>query len=104
MDIMVGLSEGQEVVDSDGKHVGKVRDFAAGEPEDVVSESDASLAGAGGTMVLSQLSTEDAYRLSRSGWVRIQKGRFTHDRFVSLDDLDRVDADKLWLKSGVHVK
>jgi hypothetical protein len=104
MDIMVGLSEGQEVVDSDGKHVGKVRDFAAGEPEDEVSEADASLAGSGGTMMLAELSTEDAFRLSRSGWVRIQKGHFTHDRFLPLSDLDRVDGDKLWLKSGVHLK
>jgi len=104
MDIMVGVREGQHVVNSDGKDVGTLKDFQAGEPEDEVMEDDLSLAGSGGVLVMAELSPDEAVRLSRTGWVRIHKGRFHHDRFLSLEGLDRVDDDKLWLKPGVDLK
>ena len=109
MDIMTQIREGMHVVDSDGKDVGKVRDFQAGDAAGdatigTAGALDATLGGSVGVLEDADLPRHEAERLSRTGWVKIHKGLFTGDRFLSVDELDRVDDDKLWLRSGIHLK
>jgi hypothetical protein len=109
MDIMAEIREGMHVVDADGKDVGKVTEFSAGDPESVtVGEGrrvpDGSFVGSVGILMDADLTEEEAERLSHSGWVRIHKGLFTHDRFLPADELDRIEDDRLLLKPGVHLK
>jgi hypothetical protein len=106
MEIMTQLTEGMHVVDSDGKDVGKVRDFQAGDPEGFIgidgAAPDASLMGSVGPLIDADVPQAEAERLSRLGWVRIHRGILHHDRFVAADGLDRIDDEKLYLKPGVH--
>lgn len=107
MDIMTQIREGMHVVDSDGKDLGKVRDFQAGDTEAVtagVPGLDESLVGSVGVLLDADVPQEEAERLSHSGWVKIHKGLFTGDRFLPADELDRVEDDKLWLKPGITLK
>ncbi|MDQ4137808.1 MAG: hypothetical protein M3116_03030 [Actinomycetota bacterium] len=107
MDIMTQIREGMHVVDSDGKDVGKVRDFQAGDTEGVTAGGpapDESLVGSVGILMDADLPREEAERLSHSGWVKVHKGLFTGDRFLPADEIDRVDDDKLWLKPGITLK
>ena len=105
MDIMTEIREGMHVVDTDGKDVGKVRDFQAGDPEAVTVDgaTDDPLV-MGGPLGDTDLPRHEAERLIRLGWVKIHKGLFTGDRFVSAEELDRVEDDKLLLRPGVHLK
>ena len=105
MDIMTQIREGMHVVDSDGKDVGKIRDFQAGDGTDEFAVgtpgADEPLAGALGD---ADLPRHEAQRLSRLGWVKVHKGLFTGDRYLSAEELDRVDDDKVWLRQGIHLK
>jgi hypothetical protein len=110
MDIMTRIREGMHVVDADGKDVGKVRDFQAGDQEaftvgelNDVSRSD-PLVASGGILADTDLPREEVERLSRSGWVRIHKGILTRDHFIPADEVDRVEEDRLVLRAGIHLK
>ncbi len=110
MDIMTQIREGMHVVEADGKDVGKVRDFAAGDPDAVTIEGesrprdDGTLVGSAGVLSDANVPREEAERLAHSGWVRVHKGLFTHDHFLPADELDRVEDDRVWLRPGIHLK
>jgi len=108
MDITTEIREGMHVVDSEGKEVGRVKDFQAGDPDSLTAgvddTADGVLGGSVGVLMDADVSREEAERLSHSGWVRIHKGLFSHDRFLPADELDRIDDDKLWLKPGITLK
>ncbi|MDQ4137807.1 MAG: hypothetical protein M3116_03025 [Actinomycetota bacterium] len=110
MDIMTQIREGMHVVDADGKDVGKVSDFAAGDPQGVTVEGqddvrdEPRLVGSPGILADAGLPREEVERLSHSGWVKVHKGLFTGDRFLPADEIDRVDDDKLRLKPGITLK
>ena len=102
MDIMTQIREGMHVVDSDGKDVGKIREFQAGDGTDEFAVgTDEPLAGA---LEDADLPRHEAQRLSRLGWVKVHKGLFTGDRFLSVEELDRVQDDKVWLRPGIQLK
>jgi hypothetical protein len=111
MDIMTQIREGMHVVDSDGKDVGKIRDFQAGDGTDEFAGGaaagagpDQPLAGPVGALLEEDLPRHEAQRLSRLGWVKVHKGLFTGDRFLSAEELDRVEDDKVWLRPGIELK
>jgi hypothetical protein len=108
MDIMTQIREGMHVVDSDGKDVGKIRDFQAGDGTDEFAVGSPGVLGAdeplAGVLGDADLPRHEAERLSRLGWVKIHKGLFTGDRFLSVEELDRVDDDKVWLRPGINLK
>jgi hypothetical protein len=101
MDIMTQVREGMHVVDSDGKDVGKIREFQAGDGTDEFAVGDDDLSGA---LADADIPRHEARRLSRLGWVKVHKGLFTGDRFLSVEELDRVDDDKVWLRPGISLK
>jgi len=108
MDIMTQIREGMHVVDADGKDLGKVTEFQAGDPDAVttgeaMSAPDGSFVRSVGLLMDADIPQEEAERLSHSGWVRIHKGLFTHDRFLPADQLDRIEDDRLWLRPGIHL-
>ena len=109
MDIMTQVREGMHVVDADGKDLGKIKDFQSGDPEAVtageaLTAPDGAFVGSVGILMDADLPQEEAERLSRSGWVRIHKGLFTHDHFLPADEVDRIEDDKVWLRPGVHLR
>ena len=110
MDIMAQIREGMHVVDSDGKDVGKIRDFQAGDGTDEFAAGVPGGVAADDPLVDTgplgdaDLPRHEAQRLGRLGWVKIHKGLFTGDRFLSAEELDRVDDDKVWLRPGIHLK
>jgi sporulation protein YlmC with PRC-barrel domain len=108
MDTMLSVREGMRVVGSDGKKIGTVEDLKIGDPDAVMadgqvdpetdgiaSEGIRSFAG------LSGLSNHDAERLQRIGYVKVKRsGIFAGHAFLGSDELDRVEDDTLWVKSG----
>jgi hypothetical protein len=110
MDIMTQIREGMHVVDADGKNVGKVKDFQAGDTNTVTIEGEGDLrdepplVGSSGILADADLSQEEQERLTHSGWVRIHKGLLARDHFVPAEALGRVEDDRLVLRPGVHFK
>ncbi len=108
MDILAEVRENMHVVDADGKNLGKIKDFESGDPEAVTVGEDRhspnnSFVGSSGILLDVDLPPEEVQRLAHSGWVRVHKGFFSHDRFIPADELDRVADDKLWLKPGIRI-
>jgi len=114
MDIMTRIHRGIHVVDANGKNMGKIDDFQAGEPESVMSVGllDSTrhhpvghpFVESAAVLTEADLSDEEAERLAHSGWVRIHKGPHLHPHFLPADEIDRVEDDKVWLKPGVKLK
>ena len=111
MNIMTQIREGMHVVYSDGKDVGKIRDFQAGDETDELgggavtgSAPDEPVGGGLDALSGADLPRHEVERLNRIGWVKIHKGLFSGDRFLSVEELDRVEDDKVWLKPVITLK
>jgi hypothetical protein len=111
MHIMTQIREGMHVVYSDGKDVGKIRDFQAGDESEEYgggaitgSAHDEPVGGQLDALSAADLPRHEMERLNRIGWVKVHKGLFTGDRFLSVEELDRVEDDKVWLKPGITLK
>jgi hypothetical protein len=108
MTVIEQVREGMHVVGPDGKKIGKVEDLKMGDPEAVTAEGQTGPEPEGliDTFVdefadISKLPRHTAERLLRLGYVKIDKsGLFGGHEYVAADDLDRVEGDTLWLKTG----
>jgi hypothetical protein len=108
MNVIEQVREGMQVVGPDGKKIGKVEDLKMGDAEAVTAEgqTDPETGGLIGAFVdqfaeTSKVPRHVAERLLRLGYVKIDKsGLFAGHEFVAADELDRVEGDTLWLKTG----
>ena len=108
MDVMRQVRDGMHVVGSDGKKVGKVEDFKEGDPDAVTADGEMNPETDGVTdgpidafASEANLHSHEAERLLRIGYVKIdRKGFFAGHAYLGSDELDRVEGDTLWLKSG----
>jgi hypothetical protein len=81
------VDEGMHAVDADGKKVGTVKEVRLGDPDAVTAEG--------------QVLDDDgppagvAERLLRTGYLRLHKGLFGGDRWVSAEDVAAVDDDSV---------
>ncbi|EYR63715.1 hypothetical protein N866_18715 [Actinotalea ferrariae CF5-4] len=82
------VREGMPVVDVHGQKLGKVKDVRLGDPDAVTGE------GQEGVLDDDGPPASAASWLSRTGYVRIHKGLFGGDRWVSGDDVATVDDDE----------
>lgn len=82
------VREGMPVVDVHGEKLGKVTDVHLGDPGAVTAEGQETLLGDDGP------PASAAHWLARTGYLRIHKGLFGGDAWVSAEDVAAVDDDE----------
>ncbi|MBC7291397.1 MAG: PRC-barrel domain-containing protein [Actinotalea sp.] len=81
------VREGMPVVDVNGEKLGKVKDVRLGDPGAVTGEGQTPVDDDGPP-------ASAAHHLARTGYLRIHKGLFGGDSWVSGDDVASVDDDE----------
>lgn len=105
MNAIEQVREGMKVVSAAGETVGKVESFKMGDPEAITAEGQlvgerrgtiaefmANAFGAG-----PDISDEQAERLLRIGYIRIDGPGLRADSYRAADQLDRVEGDTVHL-------
>lgn len=108
MEIIEQVHEGMHVVDSRGEKVGTVRHVRMGDP-DAASTAGNATPSSPMTDLLSNVvgsspdvSPEQADRLTRMGFVQVNRSILHSDAFVASDQLARVDNDVVHLSIAVE--
>lgn len=108
MDAIEHVHDGMQVFDSRGESIGKVREVRMGDIEAATGDGQ-SMPRAPMADIFRDLfgsspdiSSEQADRLVRVGYLQIDRPLFERDAFVASDSIDRVDADEVHLNIVVE--
>ncbi len=105
--ILSGVRTGMKVFDASGDQVGSVDDLSMGDPEAATTEGNEVRPTGGVVRDLAEAVSGDEgepnvpeplrSRLVREGYIKISKGLFRSDVYVSSQQVQRVDGDRVTL-------
>lgn len=106
MTAMDQVREGMKVVSADGDEVGTVDSLKMGNPNAVTDEGQTTGESVGPLTEFfgdifgdADLPQERQERLLRIGYIHIEGKWLSHDSYVAADEIDRVEADTVYLSS-----